>query len=151
MHPTPLNADYIRQLIEKSNEYHVDSFEICGQCHTPYGGLDGLIDYREFPHAYANWDQKKVAETQAEMAEILDLAHAAGKKVFYFHREVMIPPGLLEDIPDLLDENREFDLLGERFAQLIRYKIDKVMTKLPKLDGIVLTTSTGGYFSALEL
>ncbi|MBR2871973.1 MAG: hypothetical protein IKB99_00625, partial [Lentisphaeria bacterium] len=149
MHPTPLNADYIRQLIEKSNEYHVDSFEICGQCHTPYGGLDGLIDYREFPHAYANWDQKKVAETQAEMAEILDLAHAAGKKVFYFHREVMIPPGLLEDIPDLLDENREFDLLGERFAQLIRYKIDKVMTKLPKLDGIVLTL-TEADFSAIH-
>ena len=149
MHPTPLNADYIRQLIEKSKEYHVDSFEICGQCHTPYGGLDGLIDYREFPHAYANWDQQKVAETQAAMAEILDLSHAAGKQVFYFHREVMIPPGLLEDMPDLLDENKEFDLLGERFAQLIRYKIDKVMTKLPKLDGIVLTL-TEADFSAIH-
>ena len=44
MHPTPLNVDYIRQLVEKAKEYTVDSFEICGQCHTPYGGLDGLID-----------------------------------------------------------------------------------------------------------
>jgi L-rhamnose mutarotase len=111
--------------------------------------LDGLIDYREFPHAYANWDQKKVAETQAAMAEILDLSHAAGKKVFYFHREVMIPPGLLEDMPDLLDENKEFDLLGERFAQLIRYKIDKVFSELPALDGIVLTL-TEADFSAIH-
>ena len=81
MHPTPLNVDYIRQLIEKSKVYHVDSFEICGQCHTPYGGLDGLIDYREYPAAFANWDQKKVAETQEMMAQILELSHAAGKKV----------------------------------------------------------------------
>ena len=71
MHPTPLNADYIRELIEKSARYRVDSFEICGQCHTPYGGLDGLIDYREFPHAYAQWDQRKVAENQEMMREIL--------------------------------------------------------------------------------
>ena len=149
MHPTPLNADYIRQLVEKSKEYRVDSFEICGQCHTPYGGLDGLIDYREFPHAYANWDQKKVAETQEAMDEILSISRAAGKEVFYFHREVMIPPGLLEDMPDLLDENKEFDLLGQRFAQLIRYKIDKVMTRFPDLGGIVLTL-TEADFSAIH-
>ena len=121
MHPTPLNVEYIRQLIDKSEVYHVDSFEICGQCHTPYGGLDGLIDYREFPHAHANWDQKKVAETQEVMKEIIRLSHEAGKEVYYFHREVMIPPGLLEDLPGLLDENGEFDLLSETFASLIRY------------------------------
>ena len=149
MHPTPLNVDYIRQLIEKSKVYRVDSFEICGQCHTPYGGLDGLIDYREYPAAFANWDQKKVAETQEMMAQILELSHAAGKKVYYFHREVMVPPGLLEEIPELLDENREFDLLGEKFADLIRYKIDKVFTKLPALDGIVLTL-TEADFSAIH-
>ena len=149
MHPTPLNADYIRQLLEISKVYHVDSFEICGQCHTPYGGLDGLIDYREYPRAFANWDQKKVSETQSLMREILDLSHAAGKEVYYFHREVMVPPGLLEEIPGLLDENGEFDLLGEKFAALIRYKIDKVFTGLPDLDGIVLTL-TEADFSAIH-
>ena len=149
MHPTPLNVEYIRQLVEKAKEYTVDSFEICGQCHTPYGGLDGLIDYQEYPHAFANWDQKKVAETRQLMGEILKISHAAQKQVFYFHREVMIPPGLLEDIPELLDEKGEFDLLGERFADLIRYKIDKVFTALPGLDGIVLTL-TEADFSAIH-
>lgn len=149
MHPTPLNVEYIRQLIAKSKEYRVDSFEICGQCHTPYGGLDGLTDYREFPHAFSNWDQKKVAETQKAMKEIISLSHAAGKQIFYFHREVMIPPGLLEDMPDLLDENGEFNLLGERFAELIRYKLNKVFTEIPDLDGIVLTL-TEADFSAIH-
>ena len=149
MHPTPLNVDYIRQLIEKSEEYRVDSFEICGQCHTPYGGLDGLIDYREYPAAFANWDQEKVAETQTLMKKIIELSHAAGKAVYYFHREVMIPPGLLEEIPDLLDENNEFDLLGEKFAALIRYKLDKVFSEIPGLDGIVLTL-TEADFSAIH-
>ena len=145
MHPTPLNVEYIRQLIDKSEVYHVDSFEICGQCHTPYGGLDGLIDYREFPHAHANWDQKKVAETQEVMKEIIRLSHEAGKEVYYFHREVMIPPGLLEDLPGLLDENGEFDLLSETFASLIRYKLDKVFTEIPGLDGLVLTLTEADY------
>ena len=149
MHPTPLNADYIRELIEKSAEYRVDSFEICGQCHTPYGGLDGLIDYREFPHAYAQWDQTKVAENQEMMREILKLSHNAGKKVFYFHREVMIPPGLLEDMPDLLDENKEFNLLGETYGRLIRYKLEKLFTAVPELDGLVLTL-TEADFSAIH-
>ena len=145
MHPTPLNVEYIRQLIDKSEVYKVDSFEICGQCHTPYGGLDGLIDYREFPHAHANWDQKKVAETQELMKEIIRLSHEAGKEVYYFHREVMIPPGLLEDLPGLLDENGEFDLLSETFASLIRYKLDKVFTEIPGLDGLVLTLTEADY------
>ena len=40
MHPTPLDPDYVRQLTEKAKVYHVDSFEICGQCHAPSGGMD---------------------------------------------------------------------------------------------------------------
>ena len=149
MHPTPLNAEYVRQLVRKSEEYRVDSFEICGQCHTPYGGLDGLIDYKEYPNAFASWDQQKVAETQEMMKEILEISHAAGKAVYYFHREVMVPPGLLTDIPGLLDENGEFDLLGEKFAALLRYKLQKVFTAVPGLDGIVLTL-TEADFSAIH-
>ena len=149
MHPTPLNAAYIRQLVEKSKEYRVDSFEICGLCHTPYGGLDGLVDYKEYPAAFANWDQNKVAENQSQMNEILQIAHAAGKEVYYFHREVMVPPGLLDDIPELLDENGEFDLLGEKFAALIRYKLNKAFKAVPGLDGIVLTL-TEADFSAIH-
>ena len=105
MHPTPLDPEYMARLVKKAAEYHVDSFEICAQCHTPYGGLDGLIGYAEYPHAHANWDQEKVADNQRKLNEILAISHAAGKAVYLWHREVMIPPGLLDDLPDLLDEN----------------------------------------------
>ena len=149
MHPTPLDPDYVRRLVKKSEEYHVDSFEICAQCHTPYGGLDGLIDYSEYPHAFANWDQAKVGENRRNLNEILSVSHAAGKPVYLWHREVMIPPGLLTDIPELLDEDGEFDLLGEAFAALIRFKIDRSLAAAPGLDGLVLTL-TEADFSAIH-
>ena len=145
MHPTPLDPDYVKKLVEKAKEYKVDSFEICGQCHTPYGGLDGLINYREYPNAFVNWDQNKVAENQKKLNEILSISHAAGKKVYLWHREVMVPPGLLQDIPELLDENGEFNLTGEVFAELIRYKLDRVFETVSALDGLVLTLTEADY------
>ena len=123
MHPTPLDPDYVRKMVEKAAEYEVDSFEICGECHTPYGGLDGLIGYREYPGAFASWDQKIVADNQRKLNEILSIAHAVDKRVYLWHREVMLPPGLLKDLPALLDEHGEFDLTGNAFADLLRYKL----------------------------
>ena len=82
MHPTPLDPVYVKKLVKKSEEYTVDSFEICGQCHTPYGGLDGLINYREYPAAFASWDQDKVADNQRKLNEILAISHAAGTAEF---------------------------------------------------------------------
>ena len=149
MHPTPLDPDYVRKLVRKAGEYEVDSFEICGQCHTPYGGLDGLIDYREYPDAFASWDQNKVADNQRKLNEILAISHAAGKPVCLWHREVMIPPGLLKDLPELLDETGEFNLTGGAFADLIRYKLEKTFENVPELDGIVLTL-TEADFSAIH-
>ena len=149
MHPTPLDPDYFRRVLKKAAEYEVSSFEICGECHSPYGGLDGLIEYREYPHAGASWDQAKVAENRRKLGEILSLAHAADKRVYLWHREVMLPPGLLTDLPDLLDEDREFDLLGDTFAALIRYKLERVFEALPELDGMVLTL-TEADFSAIH-
>jgi len=149
MHPTPLDPDYIRRLIKKTKEYPVDSFEICAQCHTPYGGLDGLIFYDEYPTAAANWNQDIVKKNREQMNEIIALSHAAGKQVYYFHREVMVPPGLIDDIPELLDENGEFDLLSQDFAKLIKYKLDRTFEAVPGLDGIVLTL-TEADFSAIH-
>ena len=145
MHPTPLDPDYVRKLVKKASEYRVDSFEICGQCHSPSGGLDGLIDYREYPDAFASWDQDKVAENQRRLNEILAVSHAAGKAVYLWHREVMLPPGLLKDIPELLDSDGEFDLTGDAFAGLIRYKLEKTFESVPDLDGIVLTLTEADY------
>ncbi|MBO4492094.1 MAG: hypothetical protein J5944_12130 [Lentisphaeria bacterium] len=145
MHPTPLDPGYVRRVLQKVNEYHVDSLELCGECHSPYGGLDGLIRYEEYPHARASWDQEKVADNRAKMTEILSLAHAAGKPVYLWHREVMLPPGLLKDLPALLDENGEFDLLGETFGNLIRYKLDRLFESVPGLDGLVLTLTEADF------
>ena len=147
MHPTPLDPAYVKKLVdiaEKSN-YHVDSFEICGQCHTPYGGLDGLVNYREFPAAFASWNQAEVAENQKKLNEILSISHAAGKAVYLWHREVMLPPGMLDDMPSLLDADGEFDLTGKAFADLIRYKLDKTFENVPELDGLVLTLTEADY------
>ena len=145
MHPTPLDPEYVKKLVKKSEEYTVDSFEICGQCHSPYGGLDGLINYSEYPAAAASWDQEKVADNVRKLNEIVAVSHAAGKAVYLWHREVMIPPGLLEDIPDLLDEDGEFDLTGGSFAALIRYKLAKTFENVPELDGLVLTLTEADY------
>ncbi len=145
MHPTPLDPEYVKKLIEKSKEYTVDSFEICGQCHSPYGGLDGLINYYEYPAAAASWDQNKVTDNQRKLNEILAVSHAAGKAVYLWHREVMIPAGLLDDISDLLDGDGEFDLTGNAFADLIRYKIAKTFENVPELDGVVLTLTEADY------
>ena len=149
MHPTPLDPDYVRKLVKKASEYNVDSFEICGQCHTPYGGLDGLINYRDYPDAFASWDQNTVADNQRKLNKILAISHAAGKAVYLWHREVMVPPGLLKDLPALLDETGEFNLTGSAFAGLIRYKLDRVFEAVPGLDGLVLTL-TEADFSAIH-
>ena len=49
MHPTPLNVDYMKQVVQKAANYRVDSFEICADCHTNLGGMDGLADYAPYP------------------------------------------------------------------------------------------------------
>ena len=149
MHPTPLDPGYVQYLLEKAATYRVDSFEICGQCHSPYGGMDGLIAFEEYPLVHQALDLEKISENQRNMAEILHLSHAAGKKVYYFHREIMVMEGMTESIPDLLDENGEFDLLGKACGDLIRYKIRKTFEVLPDLDGLVLTF-TEADFSAIH-
>ena len=149
MHPTPLDPAYVRRVLRKAAEYRVDSLEICGQCHTPYGGLDGLINYKDYPAAFASWEQEQVADNQLKLNEILSLAHAAGKAVYLWHREVMLPPGLLKDLPALLDDHGEFDLTGSAFAALLRYKLEKTFEAVPSLDGVVLTL-TEADFSAIH-
>ena len=43
MHPTPLDAAYMARVCGQAAAYgNVDSFEICAECHSPLGGLNGL-------------------------------------------------------------------------------------------------------------
>ena len=145
MHPTPLNVEYMKQVVRKAAEYRVDSFEICADCHTNLGGMDGLADYAEYPETHRRIDLAGIAANRRKLGEILELAHAVGKPVLYWHREAMVPDGLLADRPDLLDANGEFDLLGPAYAELLRYKIDAAFRAVPALDGLVLTLTEASY------
>ena len=145
MHPTPLDPEYMRKVVRKASEYRVDSFEICAACHSLLGGMDGLLLYEDYPHAAANIDREAVLKNRETLREILDTAHSAGKPVYYWHREVMVPEGLLADLPSLLDKNGEFDFFGEAFETLLRYKIDRTFAAVPELDGLVLTLTEADY------
>lgn len=145
MHPTPLDADYMKLIIDKASQYRVDSFEICADCHTDLGGMDGLTDYIDYPETYKRIDQAGIASNKVKLKEIITLAHSINKPVYYWHREAMVPDGLLLDLPDLLDSNGEFDLLGKAYEELLRYKIDSTFKALPELDGIVLTLTEATY------
>ena len=145
MHPTPLDVEYMKQVVAKAAEYRVDSFEICADCHTNLGGMDGLADYAEYPETHKRLDLAGVQANREKLGAILDLAHSINKPVVYWHREAMVPDGLLIDRPDLLDANGEFDLLGKAYEELLRYKIDATFKAMPKLDGLVLTLTEASY------
>jgi hypothetical protein len=145
MHPVELDADYMKKVIKEATAYRVDSFEICGECHNTYGGLDGLITYDNYPPISANIDIARIEKNRRNLRAVIEMAHESGQPVYYWHREIMIPSGLTQVIPELLDENGEFDLLGAAFAQLIAYKIKEALQAVPELDGLVLTLTEADY------
>ena len=137
MHPTPLNVDYMKRVITEAANYKVDSFEICAACHTLLGGLDGLVLYEDYPAVAASLDREGIIANRRRLNEILELAHASGRPVYYWHREVTVWPEFLKAVPELRDANGEFDLLGDAFETLLRYKLAKAFDAVPALDGIV--------------
>lgn len=145
MHPTDLNVDYMRQVAAHARSYHVDSYEICAACHSPLGGLDGLVLYEDYPQTAAAVDRDAIIANRDRLKKILAIAHADGRPVYYWHREVTVAPGLLDAMPGLLDENGEFDLLGPAFSNLLCYKIGKAFEAVPELDGVVLTLTEADY------
>ena len=123
MHPTPLNVDYMKRVITEAANYKVDSFEICAACHTLLGGLDGLVLYEDYPAVAASLDREGIIANRRRLNEILELAHASGLPVYYWHREVTVWPEFLKAMPELRDANGEFDLLGDAFETLLRFKL----------------------------
>ena len=85
MHPTPLDVEYMKQVVAKAAEYRVDSFEICADCHTNLGGMDGLADYAEYPETHKRLDLAGVQANREKLGAILDLAHSINKPVVYWH------------------------------------------------------------------
>ena len=107
--------------------------------------MDGLTRYEEFPVTARSIDREGVERNCRLLKEIIKVAHSVGKPVYYWHREAMVPDGLLDDRPGLLDSNGEFDLLGDEYAALLRYKIDSSFKNVPELDGLVLTLTEASY------
>ena len=145
MHPTDFDPDYMKQAVENAAGYRVDSFEICGPCHKLAGGLDSFLLYEDYPKASANVDRAEIMDNREKFAAILSAAHSIDRPVLLWHREVILPEGLTEELPGLLDANGEFDLLGETFSDLLRYKLKKTFEVLPDLDGVVLTLTEAKY------
>ena len=146
MHPTPLDPAYMTRVVDKAVEYGgVDSFEVCGTCHSGMGGMDGLLMMEPYPTACARRDAAAVRKIRADLKGCIAAAHNAGKRLYYWHREGYLPDGILDDLPDLKDADGEIDLLGETFASYLRWKVRAAFDAVPELDGFVLTLTEADF------
>ena len=146
MHPTAIDIAYMKRVVQKAVEYGgVDSFEACGDCHSAYGGINGLSMLEPYPNAHALVDPAAVEKARFELREVCRLAHSIGKPLYYWHREIFIPKGILKDLPSLMDEDGEFDLLGDTYRDYLRFKLSETFKYCPELDGVVLTLTEADY------
>ena len=146
MHPTKLDPAYMARVVAKAVEYGgVDSFEVCGECHSGANGMDGLIKFEPYPHAAAACDRARVDKTRAALKGVADAAHKAGKKLYYWHREGFLPKGIFEDLPGLKDADGEIDLFGRDFTGYLRWKIAAAFDAVPEVDGYVLTLTEADF------
>lgn len=140
MHPTVLDTVYMRRVLDISKSHEMDSFEVCGACGAfTDGSLDGLLYFEDYPEGAKAVNKKAVRHNRESLKAIVRMCHEAGKPVYYWHREVLCNPGILKDVPVLLDSEGEFDLLGSAYEDFLRYKIARTFELVPDLDGIVLT------------
>ena len=143
MHPTAIDTNYMARVVAKAEEYGgVDSFEICG---LEQKGINALSTFDRYPHASANVDRAFVEKTRRDLGASCEFAHRAGKKVYFWHRENLVPKGIFEDVPEMLDDDGELDLLGKPYADYMRAKIGDALDACPGLDGLVLTLTESEY------
>lgn len=145
MHPTKPSPDYMREIINAARRYTVDSFEMCGDAHGSTGNMEGVIRFRDYPAVGKRLDSAALDEHATLLRQIVQLAHDSGRPLFYWHREVMVPPEVIESVPGLLDEGGEFNLLGEAYRALVVSKIREFFDAVPDMDGIVLTVTESDY------
>lgn len=146
MHPVVVEPEYMRRVVEKATEYGgVDSFEICGECNQPHGGLNGLLAYEPYPKTAAAVDISAVETYRRKLRETVDVAHGAGKRVYFWHREGFMPKTMHEDVTGLLDEDGEYDLLGKPYLDYVRWKVREAFRQVPELDGVVLTLTEADF------
>ena len=146
MHPIVVEPEYMRRVVEKAVEYGgVDSFEICGECNQPHGGLNGLLAYEPYPKTAAAVDRAAAETYRGKLRDTVDVAHRAGKPVYFWHREGFMPKTMHYDMPGLLDEDGEYDLLGKPYLDYVRWKVQEAFRQVPALDGVVLTLTEADF------
>lgn len=146
MHPTELDPVYMARVAAKAVEYGgVDSFEVCGTCHSGMGGMDGLLLMEPYPAAAARRNVAAVQKNRAALKGCVAEAHKIGKKLYYWHREGYLPDGILDDIPGLRDSDGEIDLMGAAFSSYLRWKVRSAFDAVPELDGFVLTLTEADF------
>ena len=76
-HPVWPDVDYFKRIIAKADACGgVDSFEACGRCGNPNGGLNGFLLYEPYPSAAKDVDRAWVAKNVETMNEVVE-RHAA--------------------------------------------------------------------------
>ena len=144
-HPVAPDVDYMKKVVELADSYGVEGFEMCGDAHGPCGGLEGVLLFEDYPAALAQRNQALALETRKNFNRIVELAHNSGRKFLYWHREVMVPIGVVESSPEILDEKGEIDFNSEAYWEFVRYKIRAFFKAVPGMDGIVLTLTEADY------
>ena len=143
MHPTAIDTNYMARVVGKAVEYGgVDSFEVCG---LEQRGINALSLFERYPHVRVRVDEAFVIQTRDALNDVCRRAHQIGKKVYFWHRENLVPQGIFEDVPELLDTDGEFDLLGVAYDRYLRQKIGDAFDACAGLDGIVLTLTESEY------
>ena len=144
-HPFPPDVNYMEEIIKQADLYGVESFEMAGDSHGPTGGLEGVLLYENYPEAMAQGDKEQVLDTREKLNRIVELSHNSGRKFIYWHREVRVPKGVVESVPEILDEKGEIDFNSEVYWQFVRNKIRGFFKAVPGIDGLVLTLTEADY------
>lgn len=146
MHPTEVDVAYLRRVLEKASEYgQIDSIEICGDCADADNGINGTLDFTPYPHAKVARDPQAIAAYTDKLNTCVRLCHAAGKRVYLWHREGYLPKDLVKDVPALVDANGEYDILGKDYLAFLRWKLSAGFDRVPDLDGLVLTLTEADF------
>ena len=144
-HPVAPDVNYMEKIIKLADLYGVEGFEMCGECHGPTGGLEGVLLFEEYPEAMAQCDKTLVLDTREKLNRIVELSHNSGRKFLYWHREVRVPQGVIESVPEILDEKGEINFNSEVYWQFVRNKIRGFFKAVPGIDGLVLTLTEADY------
>ena len=145
-HPVQPELTYLERMLNEADRFPVHSIEICGECHHPVlGGIHGAVDFKTWPTVAAARDVAAVRAQRELLNRIVSLCHRHGKRFYYWHREIMLPAGLLAAEPGLLDENGEFDLLGEAYGRFVTGTLLEFLNAVPDIDGLVLTLTEADY------